>query len=83
MEIYKYPRTFDLEEVWLFDVLLRQTTCEMEALQVQVYIQQWLHDYQGAKFMWHLVWSEITLSIYLTACGKLLVRVSWWGHIVD
>ena len=33
--------------------------------------------------MWHLVWSEITLSIYLTACGKLLVTVSWWGHIVD
>ena len=36
--------------------LLKQTTCEMKALQVQalhfnVYIQQWLHEEQGAKFM--------------------------------
>ena len=26
------------------DVLSKQTTCEMKALQVQVYIQQWFHD---------------------------------------
>ena len=35
----------------LFDVLPKQTTCEMKTLQVQVYIQQWFHDEKGAKFM--------------------------------
>ena len=34
----------------LFDVLPKQTTCEMKALQVQVYIQQWFDDEQEAKF---------------------------------
>ena len=28
--------------------------CEMKALQVQVYIQQWFHEEQEAKFMSHL-----------------------------
>ena len=49
-----------LQNFWLFDpeclykisdVLSQQTTCEMKALQVQAYIQQWFHDEQGAKFM--------------------------------
>ena len=34
-----------------FDVLPKQRTCEMKALQVQVFIQQWFHDGQGTKFM--------------------------------
>ena len=45
----------------------------MKALQVQVYIQQWCQDEQGAKFMWSLtflVWSEITLGMYLSADGR-------------
>ena len=35
----------------LFNVFPKQTTCEMKTLQVQVYIQQWLQDEQGAKFI--------------------------------
>ena len=35
----------------LLDILPKQTTCEMEAIQVEVYIQQWFHDEQGAKLM--------------------------------
>ena len=38
------------ERVWIFDVLPKKT-CEREALQVQVYIQQWSLDEQGVKFM--------------------------------
>ena len=30
-------------------VLHKQTTCEMKTLQVQVYIQQWFYEEQGAK----------------------------------
>ena len=30
----------------VFDVLPKQTTCELKALQVQVYIQQWFLDLQ-------------------------------------
>ena len=33
------------------DVLSKQKTCEMKALRVEVYIQQWFHDEQGAKLM--------------------------------
>ena len=36
---------------WLFHVLSKQITGEMKTLQVQVYIQQWFHDEQGAKFI--------------------------------
>ena len=35
----------------LFDVLPKQATCEMKALQVQGYIQEWFHDERGAKFI--------------------------------
>ena len=38
-------------EFLTFRCLLKQTTCRMKALQVQVYIQQWFHDEQGGKFM--------------------------------
>ena len=36
---------------WLFDLLPKQTTCEMKVLQVQVFIQHWFYDEQRAKFM--------------------------------
>ena len=50
----------------LFDVLPKQTTCEMKALHViQVYIQQWFHDEQGAKFYCNQKW--------LWECTYLLV----------
>ena len=35
----------------LFEVLPKQRTCEMKDIQVKVYIQQWFHDQQRAKFM--------------------------------
>ena len=35
----------------LFDVLRKQTTCEMKTIEVQVYIQQWFRNEQGTKFM--------------------------------
>ena len=31
--------------------LPKQTTCEMKAFEIKVYIQQWFDDKQGAKFM--------------------------------
>ena len=36
---------------WLFDVLPKQTTCEMKAFQVQLYIQQWFLEEKEVKFM--------------------------------
>ena len=33
----------------LFGVLTKQTTCKMKALPVEVYIQQWYQDEQGAR----------------------------------
>ena len=50
----------------LFGVLTKQTTCKMKALQVEVYIQQWSQDGQGAKFMLSLtslVSSEMTIGM--------------------
>ena len=35
----------------LFNLLSKQTTCEMKTLRIQVYIQQWFQDEQGAEFM--------------------------------
>ena len=35
----------------LFDVLLKQTICKMKTLQVEVCIQQWFYEKQGARFM--------------------------------
>ena len=35
----------------LSDALSKQKACEMKTLQVQVHIQQWFHDEQGAKFI--------------------------------
>ena len=59
----------------LFDVIPKQT-CQIKALQVQVYIQQWLHDEHGGKFMkssTFLVWSEMTLGMHLsTGCWLYL-----------
>ena len=59
-------------KVWPCDVLPKKTTSEMKAFKVQIYTQQWYHDEQEAKFiksLTFLVWSEITLGIYLTAGG--------------
>ena len=55
-EIYAYHKIFGFKKnteylYLLFDVLLKQTTCEMKTLQVEVYIQQWFHHEQGTKFM--------------------------------
>ena len=39
---------------------------------LQVYIQQWFHHEQGAKFMWSLTlsaWSKVTLDMYLSDGG--------------
>ena len=39
---------------------------KMESFQVQVYIQQWFHDEQGARFMQNLtflMWSEMILGM--------------------
>ena len=50
----------------LFGVLTKQTTCKMKALPVEVYIQQWYQDEQGAKFMLSLtslVSSEMTIGM--------------------
>ena len=47
LRILHIPR----KKVSPFDVLPKQRTCEMKALQVQVFIQQWFHDGQGTKFM--------------------------------
>ena len=33
------------------DILPKQKVCKMKTLQVQVYIQPWLHDKQGATFI--------------------------------
>ena len=35
----------------LSDALSKQKACEMKTLKVQVHIQQWFHDEQGAKFI--------------------------------
>ena len=35
----------------LLDVLPKQTTCDMKTLQVQVYIQQSIHNDQAAKYL--------------------------------
>ena len=35
----------------LSGVLPKQTICEMNALQVKVYIQQWFHEEHGAKYV--------------------------------
>ena len=56
-----------MSTIWCFTQVETQ---EMKALQLQVYIQQWFHDEQGAKFMYSstfLVWSEITQGMYLFA----------------
>ena len=58
-----------------FDVLLKHATCEMKALQVQVYIKQWFHDNQRARFMQSLkflVLSEMTSGMYFSAVGWLV-----------
>ena len=76
--ILPIPQNFWTKKVWPFDVLPKQTTCEIKAFQVQDYIQQWFHDEQGAKFLLSftfLVWSEMTSGIYLTAGGWLKLYV--------
>ena len=35
----------------IFDVLPKQTACEMKTLQVLFYIQRWFHDEQRAKYI--------------------------------
>ena len=67
-------RIFDLKKIWPFDILPKQTTCEVKALRVQVYIQQWFHDEQGAKFIKLNVFIVIKngpWDIYLIAGGWL------------
>ena len=56
-EFCAYHRIFDIREghdylYQLSDVLPKQTTCEMKALQVaiQVYIQQGFHDVEDLMF---------------------------------
>ena len=52
---------------WQFDALPKQTKWELKTLQVQVYMQQWFHDEQGAKFMYSLtflVWLEMALGMH-------------------
>ena len=46
-EIFHYHKVDDIRKgpEYYIDYLSRQTTCEMK-----VYIQQWFHDEQGAKF---------------------------------
>ena len=45
----KYSITGEL--YWRFHGLTKQTTCEMKAYHVQVYIQQWFSDEKVAKFI--------------------------------
>ena len=67
--------TWRNKEVWsrgLFGVLPKQATCEITTLQVQIYIQQWFHDTQGANFMYILTFletSETSLGMYLSLGG--------------
>ena len=50
---------------------------EMKTVLVEVYIQQWFHEEQGAaitKILKVLVWSEMTLGMKLSASGWLYWR---------
>ena len=63
---------------WLFDVLTEHATSEMKSPQVQVFIKQWFHDEQGAKFMFD-VFSVIRNDfghVVTYCCVALFVRVS-------